>query len=118
MKKELRQEVKKSKETQDQSELIKVLNRNKKTIKALGIASFIALTGYSATKLLKDKKMMKKLGKGIKLPSAKKIKNILSFNGAPEVLKVKSSKTSGTKNRAAVNKSKAGNKRVGKKATA
>ena len=72
MKKELREEIKNGKMKKESSpknaNLKKLIQDNKGTIKALGIASFVALAGISTAKLLQDEKIMKKLKKGLKLP--------------------------------------------------
>jgi len=78
MKKELREEIKKNKEKKNSS-LTKLIQENKGTIKALGIASFVALAGISTAKLLQDEKIMKRLKKGLKLP--KSFKTIEDFLG-------------------------------------
>jgi hypothetical protein len=63
MKKELREELKNdllAQESEGKSYLAKVVHNNKGIAIALGIASFAALAGYSAVKLLKHQNLAKK----------------------------------------------------------
>ncbi|HEX8548028.1 MAG TPA: hypothetical protein VF691_13790 [Cytophagaceae bacterium] len=84
MKKELREEIKNGK-VKKNSNLTKLIQDNKGTIKALGIASFVALAGISTAKLLQDKKIMKKLKKGLKMPkSFKTIEDFLALKKGEE----------------------------------
>ena len=64
MKKELREEIKKTDKKNEEKLSKKDFGKYENILKAVGIASLVGLTGYSAAKLLKDKKFMKKVSKG------------------------------------------------------
>lgn len=103
MKKELREEIKNGK-VKKNSNLTKIIQDNKGTIKALGIASFVALAGISTAKLLQNKKIMKKLKKGLKMPK--------SFKTIEDFLGLKTSQDgNATNNRPASKKKKATSKK-------
>lgn len=70
MKKELREAIELDKAYQEKSGFSKLIEKNQDVIKALGIASFLALAGFSTAQLLKDKKLMKKIKDGVKSPKA------------------------------------------------
>jgi hypothetical protein len=94
MKKELREEIKNGGVAKKEKPgLYKLIEDNKGVVKALGIASFVALAGYSATQLLKDKKLMKKIKGGIKTPKGLKYVEELLGNTKTTTSKSKSGKS-------------------------
>ena len=80
MKRELREELKRDEIRGQKSKLSRLIDDNKGVVKALGIASFVALAGYSAAQLLKDKKLLKKIQDGLKTPKGLKYLNKLFEN--------------------------------------
>lgn len=128
MKKELREELLKEELDQKNLEegsnglnLSKLIDENKGIVKALGIASFLALAGYSASRLLKDKKLMKKIKTGLKNSvGVQKVEELLNIKQADAkkvvkktIKKALSNNLKSPKSRAAV-KSPAGKKSSGK----
>jgi hypothetical protein len=68
MKKELREEIKDNAEKKVKREKLK---KYLTTLEALGVATLIGLTGLTAKKLLKNKKLLKKIKNGKLLSSIK-----------------------------------------------
>lgn len=69
MKKELREEIKASVEKKVKRDKLK---KYLTTLEALGVATLIGLTGLTAKKLLKDKKLLNQIKNGKLLKSLKK----------------------------------------------
>ena len=97
MKKELREEVKRDQTEEQKGKLTKLIDDNKGVVKALGIASFLALAGYSASQLLKDKKLMKKIQDGIKSPKGLKyLEKFFNNSGTNKKEKIKDTLSKGS----------------------
>ena len=115
MKKELEGvTIEKKQSAGDRGGLSSLIENNKGVVKALGIASFVALAGYSTAQLLKDKKLMKKIKDGLKTQKAIKyienilsldaLKNLLPAKGAKEMIQAEAKKNVKTTNRKADSK--------------
>jgi len=69
---EVTQDVRQPNAAAENNVLSKLIEENKGIVAALGVATFIAIAGYSAARLLKDKKLRNKIKDGIKAPKALK----------------------------------------------